>query len=297
MQGMLPTQHFQTHPSPGMVEISYQGKSYFVTPLVAEQMGNQMANKRGIMQPSGIMQPQMPYFEGGEGLKELSIAGKSYFIDPVLANQIAHLPEQAQLAQVGAWNRDPSIGFDTMPMRGSMMGSIGRFNRMGVMGIEEDDQQEISIGGKSYMVTSQIAEEMVGLPESAALARLNRMGSMIGSLGRFNRMGVMGIDESDQQEISIGGKSYMVTSEIAKEMVGLPESVALSRLNQLGSMVGSLDTRLNRIGSVMGSVMGSPLSYLQGARLNRMSSVMHPSSYLNQQSLMTGFPGTSYWHN
>jgi len=215
--------------------------------------------------------------------QEISIGGKSYTVTSQIAKEMVGLPESAALARL---NR-----------MGSMMGPLGRFNRMGVMGVESD-QQEISIGGQSYMVTSQIAKEMVGLPESAVLARLNRMGSMMGSLGRFNRMGVMGVDESDQQEISIGGKSYMVTSQVAKEMVGLPESVALSRLNQLGSMVGSLDTRLNRIGSAMGSVMGSPLSYLQGARLNRMGSVMgYPSSYLNQQSLMTGLPGTSYWHN
>jgi len=170
----------------GLKEISIGGKSYFVDPLMAQEMAllpvpAQMAelkrlNRMNRMQMgSGVPQSvQMAELNDVEdnGLKEISIGGKSYFVDPFMAREMALLPVPAQMAELKRLNR--------MQMRfpqSAQMTELDRYQRMGSpimdsmnMGSAmpmsryletEDDLQEISMERNPYLINPMQQSERV----------------------------------------------------------------------------------------------------------------------------------------
>merc|ERR1719162_2520594 len=86
-------------------EISVGGKSYFVNPLLAQELGNLPEVQRWERLQRYGSQRQM----GQQDLKEISIGGKSYFVNPLLAQQIGTLPAAQQ------WEQIQRMGFQAMP--------------------------------------------------------------------------------------------------------------------------------------------------------------------------------------
>jgi len=86
-------------------EISVGGKSYFVNPLLAQELGNLPEVQRWERLQRYGSQMQM----GQQDLKEISIGGKSYFVNPLLAQQVGTLPAAQQ------WEQIQRMGFQAMP--------------------------------------------------------------------------------------------------------------------------------------------------------------------------------------
>jgi len=175
--------------------MSVGGKSYFVNPLLAQELGSlPTAQRWERLQRMGSQR----HMEDQQDMKEISIDGKSYFVNPLLAQEVGGLPAAQQ------WERMQ--------------------RKMGPSSYEDTDKTEISVGGQSYFVNPLLAQELGSLPTAQRWERLQRMGSQ-------RQME----EQQDMKEISIDGKSYFINPLLAQEVGGLPAAQQWERMQRMGS--------------------------------------------------------------
>merc|ERR1712195_293125 len=177
----------------GMKEISIDGKSYFVNPLLAQELDGLPA-----AQQWERMQRNMgPSSYGDMGKKEISVGGQSYFVNPLLAQELGSLPAAQQ------WERMQRMGSQRqMPME------------------DQQDMKEISIDGKSYFVNPLLAQERGALPAAQQWERIQRMG--LGAGPRMVRSWDVPTQNVYNQEFN---QQRVVRTPISKTVTVLPNEV------------------------------------------------------------------------
>jgi len=165
-------------------EISVGGKSYFVNPLLAQELGNLPEVQRWERLQRIGSQKQMEQ----QDLKEISIGGKSYFVNPLLAQEIGDLPaaQQWERIQRRMGPKEISVGGKSYFVNPLLAQNIGNFpeaeqwERLQRYGsqrqMEQQDLKEISIGGKSYFVNPLLAQQIGTLPAAQQWEQIQRMG-------------------------------------------------------------------------------------------------------------------------
>merc|ERR1711935_1140222 len=181
-----------------MKEISIDGKSYFINPILAQELDGLPA-----AQQWERMQRNMgPSSYEDMDKKEISVGGQSYFVNPLLAQELGSLPAAQQ------WER---------------LQRMGSQRQMG----DQQDMKEISIDGKSYFINPLLAQELDGLPAAQQWERIQRMG--LGAGPRIGRSWDVPTQNVYNQEFN---QQRVVRTPISKTVTVLPNEVPrIPRIN------------------------------------------------------------------
>jgi hypothetical protein len=215
-----------------MEEFSIDGVSYFVEPEFALTLVGLPASEQiALIQEADMMErmPRMMQTETMErmprmtqrmprsmdrNMEEFSIDGVSYFVEPEFALTLVGLPASEQIALI-----QEAEMMERMPR----MTQMETMERMPRMLTRSGNMKEVTVGGVSYFIEPQLADALVGRPASEQLA-------LIQGTQRMPRILTTGVASGNMQELSIGGVSYFVEPQFAEQLVNLPASEQLARL-------------------------------------------------------------------
>merc|ERR1711935_449618 len=218
-------------------EISIDGKSYFVNPILAQELDGLPA-----AQQWERMQRKMgPSSYGDMDKKEISVGGQSYFVNPLLAQELGSLPAAQQWERLQRMGSQRQMG-DQQDMKEISIDGKSYFinpllaqeldglpaaqqwermqRKMGPSSYGDMDKKEISVGGQSYFVNPLLAQELGSLPAAQQWERIQRMG--LGAGPRIGRSWDVPTQNVYNQEFN---QQRVVRTPISKTVTVLPNEV------------------------------------------------------------------------